>query len=608
MWIRRSDVLTPLTQLTSKEAKWQWTKREQDAFDTMKRIVGKETLLAYPNFNEPFDVHTDASHTQLGSVISQNGRPIAFYSRKLNAAQTRYTTTERELLAIVETFKEFRNILLGQQLRVYTDHKNLTFKNFNTERVMRWRLIIEEFNPELIYIKGERNIVADALSRLDIESSSTPEFQPGGVSGSNLTAVEENHAMHEYYGNTDEDLPLNAFPLRFKEIQKAQQSDSELLDKLKYNNKYSIRTYRAGGKRRDLITREGKICIPPSLQQRVIDWYHVQLCHPGENRTEQTIRQHLHWDGIRQQVAKTIKTCPTCQKTKRSTKKYGHLPPKDPDAVPWETLCVDLVGPYTIPIKGTKETLTLWAVTMIDPATGWFEIAPLTEKSSIHVMNQVEIAWLTRYPWPTKIICDRGTEFMNDFSRTLEQDYGIQRSKSTVRNPQSNSVLERIHQTLGNIIRTFEIHNNSDMTSDDSWLGILAATMFALRSTYHTTLQATPAQLVFGRESVLNIQFDANWTATRARKARTIKQNNAKENSKRIPYQYNIGDKILVKKEWKAKYADSPYEGPYTVTRVSTNGTLRYQKGSVDDVINIRNVARTTSSTDISSHLPTVLE
>ena len=124
MWIRRSDVLAPLTSLTSKQAKWQWTPREQEAFDTIKRIVGKETLLAYPNFDEVFDIHTDASHTQLGAVISQKGAPIAFYSRKLNPAQTRYMTTERELLVIVETLKEFRNILLGQQIRVYTDHKN----------------------------------------------------------------------------------------------------------------------------------------------------------------------------------------------------------------------------------------------------------------------------------------------------------------------------------------------------------------------------------------------------------------------------------------------------------------------------------------------------
>ena len=82
----------------------------------MKKIISRETLLAYPNFDEEFHIHTDASHTQLGAVISQNKKPIAFYSRKLSDAQTRYTTTERELLAIVETLKEFRNILLGQRI------------------------------------------------------------------------------------------------------------------------------------------------------------------------------------------------------------------------------------------------------------------------------------------------------------------------------------------------------------------------------------------------------------------------------------------------------------------------------------------------------------
>ena len=99
----------------------------------MKKLISREALLAYPDFNSAFEIYTDASHTQLGSVITQHGKPIAFYSRKLNSAQTRYTTTERELLAIVETLKEFRNILLGQEIIVYTDHQNLRYKNFNTE-------------------------------------------------------------------------------------------------------------------------------------------------------------------------------------------------------------------------------------------------------------------------------------------------------------------------------------------------------------------------------------------------------------------------------------------------------------------------------------------
>ena len=82
MWIRRSHVLAPLASLTSKETPWRWGDEHQKAFDTMKRIISKETLLAYPDFSKPFIIHTDASHTQLGAVISQDGKPIAFYSKK----------------------------------------------------------------------------------------------------------------------------------------------------------------------------------------------------------------------------------------------------------------------------------------------------------------------------------------------------------------------------------------------------------------------------------------------------------------------------------------------------------------------------------------------
>jgi len=138
----------------------------------MKKIVAHEVLLSYPNFNDLFEIHKGAGATQLGAVISQKGRPIAFYSRKLNPVHTRYTTTKRELLAIVEMLKEFKNILLGQRIRVYTDHKNLTYKTFNTDRVSRWRLNLEEFSPKLICIKGQNNVIADALSCLDKTTNS----------------------------------------------------------------------------------------------------------------------------------------------------------------------------------------------------------------------------------------------------------------------------------------------------------------------------------------------------------------------------------------------------------------------------------------------------
>ena len=572
MWIRRSEVLAPLAALTSKTTKWEWTDVHQKAFETIKQIVGRETLLSYPDFSKPFEIHTDASHTQLGAVIAQEGKPIAFYSRKLNPAQTRYTTTERELLAIVETLKEFRNILLGQTIRVYTDHKNLTYKNFNTERVMRWRLIIEEFGPELHYVKGHTNVVADALSRLQIDNLPLPE----GL-----------QAIAEYYGQDKKDLPTEVFPLTYKFLERAQKQDKHLLQKAKTDPLYQLKTFRGGDKTRTLLCRDGKIIVPQPLQRRVVEWYHLQLCHPGENRTEQTIRQHFWWNNLRNDVHDVCTKCHTCQKTKRTSKKYGKLPEKEAEAEPWERLSVDLIGPYKIKRQGKPE-LTLWCVTMIDPATGWFEMREIPNKEAITIANLVEQTWLTRYPWPQILTYDRGSEFMGEFAAMIEEDYGITRKGITTRNPQANAIIERIHQTIGNVIRTFQVQESTYLDEDDPWSGILAATMFAVRATYHTTLQATPTQLVFGRDAILNTQFEANWNLIRERKQRIIRMNNKRENARRLSHTYHIGDKVLYAARTSAKYGADPYDGPYRILKVNNNGTVRLKMGAVTDTVNIR--------------------
>jgi hypothetical protein len=129
-------------------------------------------MLNFPDFSNPFHIYTDASDKQLGAVIKQNKKPIAFYSRKLNSAQQRYTIGEQELLSIVETLRDFHNNLLGYKIIVHTDHKKITYAKSTSDKVMRWYLLIEEFGPEFRHIKGKHNLIADALSRLDYDASS----------------------------------------------------------------------------------------------------------------------------------------------------------------------------------------------------------------------------------------------------------------------------------------------------------------------------------------------------------------------------------------------------------------------------------------------------
>jgi len=182
MWAKRSEMLAPLTDLVgecgemkttkknkTKKKPWRWDLIHQQAFVNVKAMIAKDVVLAYPDFSKSFEIYTDASTMQLGAVITQDNRPIALFSRKLSETQTKYSVTEIELLAIVETLKEFRGMLWGQQIKVYTDHKNLTrdVLGLTSDRVYQWRLLLEEFAPEIIYIKGIHNTVADAISRLE---------------------------------------------------------------------------------------------------------------------------------------------------------------------------------------------------------------------------------------------------------------------------------------------------------------------------------------------------------------------------------------------------------------------------------------------------------
>ena len=459
---------------------------------------------------------------------------------------------------------------------------------------MRWRLFIEEYSPDLRYIKGAENVVADALSRLPTMLCNLPtEDKPLDDS------MEAFYSTMDCYGDAkDKQQNFDFHPLSYAHLDAAQQVDPDIIKVLKKDNsKYLLKDFHGGGKIRSLVCYNDKIVVPKQLHRHVVDWYHVTLCHPGINRTEESIGQHLFWPKMRDQITKYVQACPTCQKNKRQVKKYGWLPPKEAEAIPWDKMCIDLIGPYKIRRKGRSKDLVCKCVTMIDPATGWFEIHQYDDKKSITVANIAEQEWFSRYPWPTQVTYDRGSEFIGqDFQKMIKNDYGIKGKPITVRNPQANAIVERVHQVIGNIIRTFELENNY-LDEEDPWKGILSATAFAVRSTFHTTLQSTPGQLVFGRDMIFNIQHTANWEYIKNRKQQIIDLNNKRENSKRKEHVYKIGDKVLLNRGTENKY-EAPYQGPFNILQVYDNGTVRLKIKSVEDTYNIRRLVPYNSAPD----------
>jgi hypothetical protein len=190
---------------------------------------------------------------------------------------------------------------------------------------------------------------------------------------------------------------------------------------------------------------------------------------------------------------------------------------------------------------------------------------------------------------------DRGSEFAAEVCKMLNKEYPIKRKLITTRNPQANAVIERIHQVVHNMIRVQAISGKKDVKETYKLEGVLAAIRSAVLSVVHTTTRATPTQLVFGRDALLNISFEADWQYIKERKQRRIVQNNRKENSKRIPHEYKPGDEVMIRLNPSRKHGEAQFEGPYTVARVNDNGTVQLSKatphgGAVYGTWNIRNL------------------
>jgi hypothetical protein len=172
---------------------------------------------------------------------------------------------------------------------------------------------------------------------------------------------------------------------------------------------------------------------------------------------------------------------------------------------------------------------------------------------------------------------------------TLLKDFDIKPRPTTAENPQGNSPVERIHQVVQNMIKTKELESY-EFDFIDPWGEILSSVGWAIRASYHSTLQATPAQLVFGRDMLFNLKKVINWKAITENKRKQIARDNERENATRIAYNYNVGDRVLRKKKGIRRKFSKKKTDPYQIIAIHTNGTVTIQKGVQQDRISIRNI------------------
>jgi hypothetical protein len=431
------------------------------------------------------------------------------------------------------------------------------------DRVYQWGLLLEEYGPEIVYIKGIQNTVADVVSRLDYDPSVnqtaeifhmtkvknksrqrqcwmtvSKQWCELDLDSDNLDSYTDKHddwnLMFAHHKEEDE-----IYPLTLTAIAEGQHKDQELKVYFKKNAQMPHKDIVFHLiEHTKVLCKNAKLMIPVSLRHRAVSWYHHYLQHPGHSCLEETIRSVMYWKGMHTTIRRYIKTCQSCQINKRHSKKYGHLPPKLVITTPWKALCVDLVGPYTFKGKDGS-SIDFMCLTMIDPATSWFEIVELPtvdldmtvppagkgkkvtfakntkvaesyfDKSSAQISSLVYKTLFCRYPHYCYIINDNGCEYKLHF-RSLCKTYGIKCKPTSVKNPQANAILEHIHAVIANMLHTSELDIAETVKASDTDVFLLDAA-WAIHSTYHTVLKASPVAAIFGRDMLFDIPFIADW-------------------------------------------------------------------------------------------------
>lgn len=477
-WYRRfvpnfATVIAPLTALLKKTCKTiSWSIDCQNAWDIIKDKLVTAPILTRPDFDKEFIIQTDASDFGLGAVltqmIDQNEKVICYLSRSLTAQERKYSTTEKECLAVLWAVEKLRPYVEGTHFRVITDHYSLVWLNklkSPSGRLARWSIRLQQYNFSIEHRNGKDHVVPDMLSR------SVPVV-------------------------VDELLTENA-------------NRDPWLDQLKQNivnNEYKYPNYRVENGKvfkrvkvnySELSGDEGwREVVHKKDRSGLIHKFHdlpETGGHLGVFKTISKLNQFFYWPKLKSDVMKYIKNCKICQQIKVEQKSPAGRMNSHLDAnKPWKYISIDLIGPLPRSTKGFSYILVV-----LDVFSKFPVCFPLRKATASHVVRCLEDGVFLTYGVPLTVLSDNGVQFRSKEYQKLLKSYNVKSKFTPFYHAQANPT-ERTNRTIKTMLTAYVNDNHR------GWDKFLSRVVCALRTAKNETTKYTPYFVNYGREMILD--------------------------------------------------------------------------------------------------------
>lgn len=475
-WYRRfvqgySSLISPLTQLLRKNKPFMWSTECEKAWMELKQRLVTAPILAMPDFEREFVIQTDASDYGVGAVLTQNfdegEKVIAYISRSLTRQERNFSTTEKECLAVLFAIEKLRPYVEGTHFTVVTDHYSLLWLNSlqnPSGRLARWAVRLQQYHFTIVHRKGKEHVVPDALSRSVpiIDSITTP------------TETQDRWYLRLVDG-------VKKSPNKYPSFRLA---DGELYKQ--------VRGPYPGLGDEDA---EWKLVIPREMRQDIIRRCHDEPTsgHLGVFKTTCRILEKAHWPGIKSDVARYIRKCQTCMRTKPlQSAPAGMMGGHSLVDKPWKVISADIVGPLPRTSQGNQ---FIFVVTDIFSKFSLF--FPLRRATTLVILKHLENDVFLQYGVPEVLITDNGVQFRSKEMKALLSNYAVKASFTSYYWPQSNPT-ERVNRVLKTMLIAY-VSTNHRM-----WDQVLPKLGCAVRTATHEVTGLTPYFINFGREMILS--------------------------------------------------------------------------------------------------------